>query len=425
MAQLSDDCFAHGGALMTVPEALEMLRSRTEALVATEACRLPDALGRVLAEDIIAPASVPPHPNSAVDGYAVSYGDLSEDSETRLKIGGRLPAGDRPAEHYEAGTALRIFTGAILPPGFDTVFMQEDCSLEQDDTIVVLPKGLKKGSNARAAGEDILKGETLLKKGHRLRGVDLGFLSSAGYGQFRVYTPLKIALFSTGNELHDPVTRTDDASLPEGAIFDSNRYTLLGFLKSRGITVTDLGILPDDGAAMKTALADAAREHDLVMTSGGVSVGEEDHVKDAIGALGSIHAWRLAIKPGRPIAFGQIGSTPFIGMPGNPVAVVVTFLGVVWPFLCHLSHQTYIEPMGQQLKAGFKHKKKKDRREWVRASCHLNSDGTVELVKYPRDGAGVLSSVCLSDGLIELPENALGIESGDLVTFYSFRELGL
>ena len=421
MAQLSDDCFAHGGRFMTIEAALALLCSRTSCLVTVQDCLLPDARGRTVAANIFAPLSVPPHPNSAVDGYAVAFDDLSPDGVTRLRISGRLAAGQKPAEHYAAGTALRILTGAILPQGFDTVFMQEDCT--EDGEAVILPAGLGRGANTRAIGEDITRGELLFTAGHRLRSVDLGLLASVGINSVSVYRPLKIALFSTGNELCDPLQVS--APLAVGKIFDANRYSLTGLLAGRGITVTDLGILPDDLKTITATLKEAATDHDLVMSSGGVSVGEEDHVKRAVQDLGSLHAWRLALKPGRPIAFGQIGTTAFIGIPGNPVAVVVAFLSVVWPFLCHLSGQNFRPPQFERLRVGFSYKKKKNRREWLRVTRQQNGIGGHELVKYPRDGAGVLSSVCFSDGVIELCEDTTDVNAGDHVNFISFQELGL
>ena len=421
MAQLSDDCFAHGGALMTIEAALALLRTRTSPLVTARDCLLSDALGRTLATDIVAPLSVPPHPNSAVDGYAVAFDDLSSDGPTRLKVSGRLAAGEKPAEHSATGTALRLFTGAVLPPGFDTIFMQEDCTVDRET--VILPAGLGKGANTRAIGEDITAGDLLFTAGHRLRSVDLGLLASVGMARVRVYRPLKIALFSTGDELCDPLAAR--APLGVGKIFDANRYSLMGLLRGRGITVTDLGILPDDLNTLTATLNAAAADHDLVMTSGGVSVGDEDHVKGAVQDLGALHAWRLALKPGRPIAFGQIGTTAFIGIPGNPVAVVVAFLSVVWPFLCHLSGQNFHPPHAEQLRVGFSYKKKKNRREWVRVTRQQDGTGGHELVKYPRDGAGVLSSVCFSDGVIELGEDTTDVKVGDRVNFISFQELGL
>lgn len=421
MAQLSDDCFAHGGALMTIEAALALLCARTSRLVTAQDCLLPDALGRTLAVDISAPLSVPPHPNSAVDGYAVAFGDLSPDSPTRLNISGRLAAGEKPEEHYATGTALRLFTGAVLPPGFNTVFMQEDCTA--DGETVILPAGLSKGANTRAVGEDITAGDLIFTAGHRLRSVDLGLLASVGTTSVPVYRPLKIALFSTGDELCDPLAA--HAPLAVGKIFDANRYSLMGLLRGRGITVTDLGILPDDLKTITATLKEAARDHDLVMTSGGVSVGDEDHVKRAVQDLGALHTWRLALKPGRPIAFGQIGTTAFIGIPGNPVAVVVAFLSVVWPFLCHLSGQTFRPPYAERHRVGFSYKKKKNRREWLRVTRQQDGAGGYELIKYPHEGAGVLSSVCFSDGVIELGEDTTGVNVGDRVNFMSFQELGL
>ena len=303
MAQLSDDCFAHGGRLMSTAEALAQLAEKTAAVTAPLRRPLGEALGSILAEDILAGHDLPPADNSAVDGYAVYYDDLEAEAETRLPIAGRITAGHPPEAPLARGQAARIFTGAQMPPGPDTVMMQEDCR-EEDGTVIIRP-GIKPGANRRLRGEDFKTGDLVLAKGSRLRAQDLGQAAAAGRRELLVYGPLRVALFSTGDELREP-----GSALDPGAIYDSNRFALLGLLKGLGCEVRDLGILEDRPAVVEAALAEAAPGHDLIVTSGGVSVGEEDHVKQAVEALGHLHLWRLAIKPGRPIALrpGRAGA---------------------------------------------------------------------------------------------------------------------
>jgi len=310
MAQLSDDCFAFGGQLMTGAAALEVLRSRTVVLPEPETVPLSAALGRFLAVGIVAPRAVPPHDNSAVDGYAIRHADLASGAETVLPIGGRAAAGHPLGRPARSGEAIRIFTGAPMPEGLDTVMMQEDCVLEEGR--VRLRPGIKPGANRRRAGEDVQAGAIVLEAGRRLRAQEIGLAASLGLAQVTVYRRLRVALLSTGDELCEP-----GAAVAAGAIYDANRYALAALLHGLGCTVTDLGILPDRLAAIRVTLAEAAESHDLVISSGGMSTGEEDHVKAAVEALGALHFWRLAIKPGRPVALGQIGRVPFMDCPAT------------------------------------------------------------------------------------------------------------
>lgn len=416
MAQLSDDCFAHGGRLMRVDEARALLAGILTPVTEGEAVPLHQALGRILAEDVVSPVDIPPAPNSAVDGYAVYHADLNPEAETRLPVIGRITAGQPELPEARRGTAVRIFTGARMPPGPDTVMMQEDCT-EDGDHVVIKP-GIKKGANARKAGEDVARGDVVLHRGQKLRPQDVGQAAAVGRREVLVSQRLKVGLFSTGDELREP-----GADLEPGAIYDSNRYTIHALLTGLGCAVDDLGILPDDLETVRNALQAAEGKHDLLVTSGGVSVGEEDHVKTAVEALGKLHLWRLAIKPGRPIALGQVGRVPFVGLPGNPVAVVVTFLTVVRPLILRLMGGNGAPPHTFKVRAGFDHKKKKDRREWVRA--HLVEDSSCGLTaeKFPREGAGILSSLVAADGLIELPEDLTRLEAGAMVEFLPFSEV--
>lgn len=417
MAQLSDDCFAFGGPLMTVAEAGRLIGARLNPVVETEAIGLMAAGGRILAEDLVAPGDVPPHDNSAVDGFAVYFDDLDPTGETRLPLApGRAAAGHAFAGSVIRGQALRAFTGAVMPAGPDTVLMQEDCVVDGD--LVVIRPGIARGANRRRAGEDVSRGAVVLKRGSRLRPQDVGMAATIGRAAVSVYRPLRVALFSTGDELREP-----GAALPPGAIYDSNRYTLAALLSGLGCRVSDLGILVDRAAAVRGALENAAADHDLIVTSGGVSVGEEDHVKAAVEALGSLHVWRLAIKPGRPAALGQVGRVPFIGLPGNPVAVMVTFYGLARRLVQTLSGQIPEEPQRFRVRAGFAHKKKAERREFLRARLEPGADGVPVAQRFGRDGAGILSSMVQSDGLIELPEDLTRLEVGSMVDYLPFSEV--
>lgn len=418
MAQLSDDCFAHGDRLMPADEALDLLARRLDVVADTEEVALRAALGRILAAPVVAAHDVPPHDNAAVDGYAVFFDDLSTDAETVLPVTGRAAAGhplERPARR---GEAIRIFTGAPVPDGPDTIMMQEDCR-ESDGAVAIRP-GIKKGANLRRAGEDIAAGRAILAAGARLRPQDLGLAASDGRTHLTVYRPLRVALFSTGDEIREP-----GADLPPGAVYDANRHTLIGLLDGLGCTIDDLGILPDRFEAIRDGLATAAARNDLVLTSGGMSVGEEDHVKDAVESLGVLHAWRLAIKPGRPIAFGQVGRVPFVGLPGNPVAMMVTFLKIGRPAILRLAGATGLTPHMFKVTAGFDYRKKPNRREWVRVRLEGDGDGGWIAAKFPRGGAGILSSMVEADGLIELPEDMTQLTRGKVVDFLPFSEFRL
>ena len=421
MAQLSDDCFAFGGELMRTDEALALLKERLSVVVDREDCALRDAAGRILAEDITSTRAVPPHDNAAVDGYAVRFEDLSADGETRLVLTGRIAAGDISDRPIGAGEAIRIFTGAAMPADGDTVLMQEDCREDRqgDNTHVVIPPGIKQGANRRFAGEDIAAGDVILKAGTKLRPQEIGLTASIGLKTLSVYKPVRVALFSTGDEVRDA-----GEDLPPGCIYDANRYSVAAALERLGCIVDDLGILPDSYDVIRDTLSAAADDHDLIMTSGGVSAGEEDHVRAAIDALGKMHFWRLAIRPGRPLALGQIGNIPFIGLPGNPVAVLVTFMRFARPAILRLGGSRVTEPAMYRVRAGFPLKKKLGRREWLRVRLYRDADGAPVARKFPRDGAGILTSMVESDGLVELPEELTSFEAGTMVDFLPFSEIG-
>jgi molybdopterin molybdotransferase len=414
MAQLSDDCFAFSGPLMPVEEVERLIVERVSPVAESEDVRLSEARGRVLAADIVAPISLPPFANSAVDGYAVRHADLAREGETRLPIMGRAAAGRAAETGYSGGAAIRIFTGAPMPDGADTVFMQEDCRVENG--VVVLPHGLKVGANRRLAGEDVRAGSVALAEGTRLKPAQLALAAALGIDSVHVRRRIRVALFSTGDEVAEPGT-----PLTEARIYDANRRLLSELLIAAGADVTDLGILKDTPDSVAAALA-AAAGHDLIVTSGGVSMGEADHVRDAVERIGRLVFWRVALKPGRPVAMGVVGGAAFVGLPGNPVAAFVTFVRVVRPLLARLSGATLEPLVALPVRAAFSYKKKKGRREYVRVSLS-HADGIVSAQKFPREGAGVLSSLTETDGLAELPEDVTKVAPGDTIGFLPYAVL--
>jgi molybdopterin molybdotransferase len=416
MAQLSDDCFAFGGPMMSVDEAVGIIAARVTQVGEIETVGLTEADGRILAHDLVAPLPLPPFTNSAVDGYAVAGSDLPRGDVRAFPIAGRVQAGS-PALAARAGHAVRIFTGAPMPEGTDTVFMQEDVRIDDVDH-VVLPPGLKVGANVRPAGEDIAQGQVALKAGQRLRPQDVALAAAFGLTRLDVIRPLRVAVFSTGNELASP---GEPRAAPQ--LFDSNRFMLIAMLKRLGCAVSDLGILRDDRVSLANGLKQVAAGYDLILTTGGVSTGEEDHVKAAVESAGSLVLWRMAIKPGRPVAMGIIGGTPLIGLPGNPVASFVTFVHVVRPTVLALSGAKAAPLVPMLVNAAFTYKKKIGRREYVRVYLRKRDDGGLEAIKFPREGAGLLSSLVETDGLVELGETVTKVEPGDVVGFLGYAGL--
>ena len=417
MAQLFDDCFAFGGPIMSVDQAVATIATRVIAVTETEWVDLLEADGRVLASDVRAPLALPPFTNSAVDGYAVRSSDLPQETERAFAVSGRIQAGSPESMALAAGEAIRIFTGAPMPAGSGTVFMQEDVRIDQAG-LVVLPPGLKAGANVRLAGEDVLKGYSVLPAGHLLRPQDIALIAALGMTRVETRRRLRIAIFSTGDELVSPGT-------PRGAaqLFDSNRFMLTAMLNRLGCEVSDLGILRDDRATLASELKDAAARHDLLLTSGGVSTGEEDHVKAAVESVGTMVMWRMAIKPGRPVAMGIIDGTPFIGLPGNPVASFVTFSYVVRPTILALAGTAQKKLLPIPVRAAFSYTKKIGRREYVRVCLKKGHEGGLEAVKFPREGAGLLSSLVDTDGLVELGEAVTEVKPGQTVGFLDYSSL--
>ncbi|MCC0012751.1 MAG: molybdopterin molybdotransferase MoeA [Rhodobiaceae bacterium] len=423
--KLLDDCFLHDKDRLRHDEVLAILRERLANVATPEDVPLGAATGRVAANDVRAPRNVPAFDNSAVDGYAVRHADLNADADTSLFVAMRVAAGHPANEPLPEKSAARIFTGAPMPAGADTVVMQEDCEAAASDEIgeltqVTIPAGVKPGANRRRAGEDLAEGATLIDPGQRLRPQDIAAAASIGHGSLSVFSKLKVAVFSSGDEIAEAGTELGD-----GGVYDANRPLLTSLLSSLPVEVNDLGILPDTGKAMRDALSKAERTADVIITSGGASRGEEDHLIESLDKLGKRHLWQIAIKPGRPMAMGQIGDTVVFGLPGNPVAAFVCFLLYVRPALLALGGARWSEPRRFMLPAAFEiPKKKPDRREFLRGLLTPGPDG-LNVDKFARDGSGLITGLRAADGLIEIPEDATSVTRGEPVAFIPFGELGL
>lgn len=404
------DCCDSPG-LIPVEGAIERILSQGSPVRDTEQVDILDALGRVLAEDVRSQIDVPGYDNSAMDGYAVRVSDCTEEG-INLPISQRIPAGS-VGEALKPGTAARIFTGAPVPSGADAVVMQEQC--EADDNSVSINASLRAGQNIRKAGEDISAGSVILERGKKIRAQELGLLASVGIGKVPVFRKLRVATFFTGDELVEPGNE-----LADGQIYNSNRYTLRGLLATNRCEVIDLGIVPDTLEATREVLQKASQDADLVVTSGGVSVGEEDYVRIALEELGELSMWRIAMKPGKPVAFGKVNETLFIGLPGNPVSVFVTFLLFARPLIRKLQGFDAADARSQLLTAGFEFSAGK-RQEYLRARVEQESSGPVVKL-YPHQGSGVLSSASWAEGLVEVKPGE-SISQGDKVRFISFNEL--
>lgn len=399
---------------MTTDEALAWLLERARSLAEHEEVATQETLGRVLAEALVSAVDVPPLDNSAMDGYAIAAAGLTLGAGTILPVSQRIPAG-RVGQPLARGTAARIFTGAPLPPGADAVVMQERC--KEEGGKVTIQQAPRAGENIRRRGEDIRRGDRILAAGTRLRPQELGLASSIGFARLNVYRRLKVAIFFTGDEIVMP-----GQALAEGQIYNSNRYTLHGLLAGLGCEVIDLGIVPDNLDATRRVLKEAAARADIVITSGGVSVGEEDHVKAAVEREGQLTLWKVAMKPGKPLAFGEVGKAFFLGLPGNPVSALVTFTLFVRPFLLRCQGVQQVEPLRFTVNADFDWKKTGDRREFVRAKLHRDNSGNTLASLYPNQSSGVLTSAVWADGLVEIRENA-PVAKGQAVSFTPFSEL--
>ena len=401
--------------LLPLDEALQQLLGFISGNITDEWVSTFDADGRVLAEDVFSKIEVPGFDNSAMDGYAFNHSDFLN-THGILKAGQRIPAGYFP-EKLMAGHADRIFTGAPVPQGADTVVMQEDCEILDDGSVKILSQPAL-GQCIRFKGEDIALHTKALSRGLRLHPAALGLAASIGMSELKVTAKPKVALFSTGDELVMP-GEVEPEKMKPGAIFNSNRFFLKTLLIRLGCTVTDFGILPDQLAKTKESFSQASASHDLILTSGGVSVGEEDHVKPAIQALGRLDLWSLAIKPGKPFAYGQVltgnKTTHFIGLPGNPVSSLITFLLLAKPFILKLQGATDLNTVGFEMRADFASPKADKRREFLRVK--RNSQGGLDL--FHNQSSGVLTSAVWADGIVDNPAGNV-IKPGDQVSFISF-----
>ena len=402
--------------LLALDEALaQLLATLPDTAQRQELLATLDADGRVLAQDVVSHLEVPPQDNSSMDGYALRCADVQ--SGSALPVSQRIAAG-MAGVPLQPGTAARIFTGAPIPPGADTVVMQEDCVLTPGSgESITVQSTPTPGQWIRRRGEDVTRNATVLARGQRLGPAALGLAASVGLAQLQVACPPRVALFSTGDELVMPGT-VAPADMAAGAIYNSNRFFLAALLRRMGCVVTDLGIVPDRLEATVLALQAAALNHDLVLTSGGVSVGEEDHIKPAVQQLGQLDLWQIAIKPGKPFAHGRIGAAHFIGLPGNPVSSFITFLVLVRPFLLRMQGAADVAMPGQSLRADFAWPRADRRREFLRV--RRNAAGGLEL--FPNQSSSVLTSAVWSDGFIDNPPGQT-IARGDSVRFVSFGDL--
>ena len=402
-------------ALMPLDDALAELLAHARPLPGSDEVSTFDADGRVLAQAVVSALQVPPQDNSSMDGYAVRSVDVPR-AGTALRVTQRIPAG-ASGSAVQPGCAARIFTGAPIPPGADAVVMQEDCATGADASDLRVDRVPQPGQWIRRAGEDVTLGATVLAPGQRLSPAELGLAASVGMATLKVQRQPRVALFSTGDELVMP-GEVAPAAMPPGAIYNSNRFFLRSLLVRLGCVVTDMGIVPDQRAATVEALRSAALTHDVILTSGGVSVGEEDHVKPAVAELGRLDLWQIAIKPGKPFASGRIGEAHFLGLPGNPVSSFVTFLLLVRPFILSLMGVQRVAAPGMQLRADFDWPRADRRREFLRV--RRNPQGGVDL--FPNQSSGVLTSVVWADGIVDNPPGQT-IARGDAVRFMALSDL--
>lgn len=401
---------------LSVSEAMQRINALVDVVKDTELVPIRNALERALAEDVRSTMNVPGHTNSAVDGYAIAATDLSDDHPIQLTVVGIAFAGQPYQGTIKPGQCVRIMTGAKMPQGADTVIMQEHVLL--DGEVIRFNPGYQPGQNVRHAGEDLSIGQIAIAAGKKLTPAEIGMLASMGIANIKVHRKLRVAFFSTGNEL-----RSLGESLNEGEIYDSNRYTLHGMLSRLQVEIDDLGVIPDEPQAIRQAFIQASSNADVVITTGGVSVGEADYVKDIIAEIGKVDFWKLAIKPGRPLAFGKINNAVFFGLPGNPVAVMVTFYQFVQPTLKSMMGQTDVTRIKFKVPCLSALKKKPGRVEYYRGILSTDEQGQVTVRKAGMQGSGILSTMSKANCFIVLPSDSDAVEPGQLVDVEPFEGL--
>ena len=413
VARVPDD-FCYPDGMISVDQARAFILDCARVIAEAESVDVSEALGRVLAEAHVSAIDVPGYANSAMDGYAVRSADLSQKDQVRLKITQRITAGVTGGS-IRSGEAARIFTGAPVPDGADAVVMQERCHADGD--YVSIPGPVPAGDNVRPRGNDIVAGREVLPKGTRMRPQEMGLAASVGLARLSVIRKPKVAIFSTGDELVKP-----GEPLPVGKIYNSNRYTLRGLLTALGCEILDLGMVGDTLEATRIALQEAAGRADVIVTSGGVSVGEEDHMRAAVEAAGHIELWQVAVRPGKPLAYGRIAEADFLGLPGNPVSTLVTFCLFVRPFLLKRQGAARLLPRPYPVRAAFEWRKAGKRREFARARLSPEDGQAPRAEIFPKQGSDVLTSTVWAEGVVEIPEGAT-VAPGDTILYYPFSDL--
>jgi molybdopterin molybdotransferase len=403
-------------SLMSADDALSFLIDSASVTAKTEAVSLDDSLGRILASDIHSTINVPGFDNSAMDGYTIALNDSQVAQENlSFDVVDRIAAGST-GKDLDSGSAARIFTGAPIPKGANTVVMQEECTLSEDKSQITVKRAINLNENIRPTGNDILKGNVILSSGKQIKPQDISLAASVGVGELVVFKKIKVGVFFTGDELVEPGN-----PLSPGKIYNSNRYALVALLKQVGCDVINLGNIEDKLDATCEALEALESQCDLIMTTGGVSVGEEDHVKPAVEKLGELNLWKIRMKPGKPLAYGKVKQTPFIGLPGNPVSSFVTFCIFSLPFIKKMQGNSNYESKILKVKTNFDCKRAKPRREYARVRIDHSTETPLANL-FPKQGSDVMSSVVWADGIIEIPENTT-FETGTILNYYSMSEL--
>ena len=406
----------YSDSLMSADDALSFLIDSASVTAMTEAVSLDDSLGRILASDIHSTINVPGFDNSAMDGYTIALDhNQTTQANQSFEVVDRIAAGST-GNDLKIGNAARIFTGAPIPNGANTVVMQEECTLSEDKSQITVKRAINLNENIRPTGNDILKDNVILSSGRQIKPQDISLAASVGVGELVVFKKIKVGVFFTGDELVEPGN-----PLTPGKIYNSNRYALVALLKQVGCDVINLGNIEDKLDATCEALEALESQCDLIMTTGGVSVGEEDHVKPAVEKLGELNLWKIRMKPGKPLAYGKVKQTPFIGLPGNPVSSFVTFCIFSLPFIKKMQGNSNYESKILKVKTNFDCKRAKPRREYARVRIDHSTETPLANL-FPKQGSDVMSSVVWADGIIEIPENTT-FETGTILNYYSMSEL--